>query len=462
MAMPGLAIGTVGGGTHLPAQRALLEAMGCVGEGSSARLAGIIAGFCLALDLSTLSAMLTGEFAAAHERLGRNRPVRAFGEADLDTPFFSPMLRTSLAAPQLEVQSVENLTASAGSSILSDYAARRLGKQVGLHHRRLHHDLGHTDVVVKLKPLDAELILLMQGVAAGCGEQVAQAHARFAPEAGFAGSHLRELGVYGQQDERFTRHVPRLYGSHRDETREAYVLVLERLDGLRLMDSADDPGAWTTADIETAITGAAALHAIWLGREQELLQAPWLGLPPTAPRMARLMPLWSALAEHASKEFPHLMPPGQLGRHLELIATIPDWWARLELMPRTLIHNDFNPRNIAIRGSGPGARLCAYDWELATLQLPQHDLAELLAFVLPVEPDAGEVERLIERHRQAVAEAGATLPDADQWRAGFFLAARDLLVNRFGFYLMGYTTQQWRFLERALTTLRALLELERG
>ncbi|MEU2391363.1 hydroxymethylglutaryl-CoA reductase [Streptomyces sp. NPDC007369] len=74
MTLPGLAVGTVGGGTHLPTQQELLEAMGCTGRGSAARLAEIIAGFALALDLSTVSAAVSGDFVSAHERLGRNRP----------------------------------------------------------------------------------------------------------------------------------------------------------------------------------------------------------------------------------------------------------------------------------------------------------------------------------------------------------------------------------------------------
>ncbi|MGY3204769.1 hydroxymethylglutaryl-CoA reductase [Streptomyces sp. TE5632] len=76
MTLPGLAVGTVGGGTHLPTQHELLKAMGCTGRGSAVRLAEIIAGFALALDLSTVSAAVSGHFADAHERLGRNRPPR--------------------------------------------------------------------------------------------------------------------------------------------------------------------------------------------------------------------------------------------------------------------------------------------------------------------------------------------------------------------------------------------------
>lgn len=75
LVLPSLAIGTVGGGTGLPQQRECLELLGCTAPGSKSRLAEIIAGFCLALDLSTLSAVASDEFANAHERLGRNRPT---------------------------------------------------------------------------------------------------------------------------------------------------------------------------------------------------------------------------------------------------------------------------------------------------------------------------------------------------------------------------------------------------
>jgi len=74
LVLPSLLIGTVGGGTGLPEQQECLKLMGCAGAGKSAAFAEVIAGFCLALELSTLSALAADEFASAHERLGRNRP----------------------------------------------------------------------------------------------------------------------------------------------------------------------------------------------------------------------------------------------------------------------------------------------------------------------------------------------------------------------------------------------------
>lgn len=52
----------------------------------------MIAGFALGLDLSTLSAIASGQFATAHERLGRNRPTHGLKDTHLDWAFFSTVL----------------------------------------------------------------------------------------------------------------------------------------------------------------------------------------------------------------------------------------------------------------------------------------------------------------------------------------------------------------------------------
>ena len=74
--------------------------------------------------------------------------------------------------------------------------------------------------------------------------------------------------------------------------------------------------------------------------------------------------------------------------------------------PQTMIHNDCNPRNMCLRLPKvvssldrdskdklqiPNDRslpyydlriVCLYDWELTTIDVPQHDVAEFLSFVL--------------------------------------------------------------------------------
>jgi hydroxymethylglutaryl-CoA reductase (NADPH) len=71
---PGLEVGTVGGGTTLPAARDWLSSIGCAGAGKVYRFAQIVAAAALALEISASAAMATAGsenfFRAHHERGG--------------------------------------------------------------------------------------------------------------------------------------------------------------------------------------------------------------------------------------------------------------------------------------------------------------------------------------------------------------------------------------------------------
>lgn len=74
--IPSLEVGTVGGGTRLPAQGEALDILGCRGGGTppgsnAKKLAEIIAGAVLAGELSLLSALAAQHLAEAHIHLGR-------------------------------------------------------------------------------------------------------------------------------------------------------------------------------------------------------------------------------------------------------------------------------------------------------------------------------------------------------------------------------------------------------
>ena len=71
--LPNLTVGTVGGGTGLPSQRACLELMGLAGSGKARAFAEVCAGLLLAGELSIIGALASGEFTRAHQRLARGR-----------------------------------------------------------------------------------------------------------------------------------------------------------------------------------------------------------------------------------------------------------------------------------------------------------------------------------------------------------------------------------------------------
>jgi hydroxymethylglutaryl-CoA reductase (NADPH) len=74
--LPNLVVGSVGGGTKLPSQRACLEIMGMAGPGHARALAEIAAALCLAGEISIVGAICAGEFTRAHARLARGAKKR--------------------------------------------------------------------------------------------------------------------------------------------------------------------------------------------------------------------------------------------------------------------------------------------------------------------------------------------------------------------------------------------------
>ncbi|MGO1296959.1 MAG: hydroxymethylglutaryl-CoA reductase [Vibrio sp.] len=69
--LPNIMVGTVGGGTHLPSQKACLELLGLHGSGHARALAEVLAAVCLAGELSIVGAFCAGHFTRAHHKLAR-------------------------------------------------------------------------------------------------------------------------------------------------------------------------------------------------------------------------------------------------------------------------------------------------------------------------------------------------------------------------------------------------------
>jgi hydroxymethylglutaryl-CoA reductase (NADPH) len=75
--MPSIEVGTIGGGTGLAAQSAMLDLIGVRGGetesgGNSAALARIIAGGVLAGELSLCAALVTGDLIKSHMKHNRS------------------------------------------------------------------------------------------------------------------------------------------------------------------------------------------------------------------------------------------------------------------------------------------------------------------------------------------------------------------------------------------------------
>lgn len=71
--LPNVMVGTVGGGTTLPSARACLDLLGLAGAGKANAFAEVLTATVLAGELSIIAALVSDDFASAHQRLARGR-----------------------------------------------------------------------------------------------------------------------------------------------------------------------------------------------------------------------------------------------------------------------------------------------------------------------------------------------------------------------------------------------------
>ena len=466
LVLPALVIGTVGGGTGLPDQNQFLDMMGCAGTGQVMKFAELIAGFCLALDLSTMCAIVSGQFATAHEKLGRNRPINWFTESEFVPAFFTDVLQSKPHPHPLVVDAVEKgQMPDGGSSIITELTAHRVQKALGHFRFQLRCKNTETskreniDLVAKIKPMDSEVLLMILNLASLCDPRLAQNVRRHSQRLGFKDCHLRELAVYSMQDPRLTQHMPHCYGVAMAPEREMYIILMESLADLKLFNVPDQPKLWQKPELEAVVKGLGSVHSAFWKQEETLKQQPWIGTPPDLSLMTDLRELWELLGVHAAQEFPEWFTTDDLHRHTILVEQCAGWWSELEKHPRTLVHNDCNPRNAGLRETAQGLKLCLYDWELATIHLPQHDLAEFLLFTGIDHENENALLPWIEMHRIELSRATGDTIDPLVWRQGFALSVLDLAISRVPMYIMAHTARHYPFMEHVFRAMRKMLSV---
>ena len=390
---------------------------------------------------------------------------QAVAPTSLDRNFFEVILRQYYASELLRVQDVTKMHDVSEESITTELSSWQYASQVGLwkYHVRFSDSARiepkSLELFVKVKPRDRDVLVVAERVAMMCDEKVGKAFGRHKNCLGILGCHQREINVYRQQDPRFQRHVPEVYAAIENEAQREWIVVLESLAGMELLNSANDVSGWRPCHIEAAIRGIAQVHSIWFEREPELSAQSWLGPRVSAAEMAEMKDLWEPLTSYACGYFTNWVDERSRSIVEGIVSDVGQWWQLLERMPQTLIHNDFNPRNIAFRNDKGEVRLCAYDWELATLGVPQHDLAELLCFVLPTDCSRESVLEYIQLHRECLSKAAGCSIDADAWQFGFRLALRDLIMNRFSMYFLMQPFRPQQFLPRIIRTWRRLHDM---
>ena len=313
-------------------------------------------------------------------------------------------------------------------------------------------------VVLKARHLAGMGRTLLPGLFRQAGIQLPRAPEDYPALAEFLTCADREIAIYRLQTghEAFRRFLPARRAERVRVEEDSYLLLIERVDDAELMDSADDISRWTSSHVGALVDAMAALHAVWLGRTDELKASPWPSHAFDAASVIDSRDLWVGMLKGARRIAPELMDQDLFSRCIRLVESVDDWYPIHDQLPRTLVHDDFNPRNACFRSDSTPL---VYDWELALIDVPQRDLAEMLTFCLHPDADEAMVRILVERHRRRLSELASIDLDADQWWEGLRVELRFEAINRLALQLVFRSAHRLGYVPRMTASVRNLLHL---
>lgn len=309
--------------------------------------------------------------------------------------------------------------------------------------------------VLKLKPHGSVLRDQSAVLASMSSSRLGELFRRYDDPFELYDSHKRECSVYRTATSRMTPYMPKVFASGRREGPDHWPILMEYLPEAEMNESQH----WITSadpNMKYLIEDMTRLHAVWFGRTNELDPSIKPVSTPRIERMLEMAPLWVELATVSRQKFERFGSEYFGLVHLDIVHSLADWWPQYAMLPRTLIHNDFNPRNFALRANSTPPRLCLYDWEIAAVGPPQRDLAELLCFTWKAGMGIQHLLGVLDRSRRLLeAETGHKI-SYEIWCIGFKLALNYFLISRLPLYVMIENLAPMSFLS---TTISNWMEL---
>jgi NADP-dependent 3-hydroxy-3-methylglutaryl-CoA reductase len=451
--LPCLIVGTVGGGTHLPNFRDNLDMLGCLqGVNSADRLAQTIGAFALALELSTVSAVAGGQFVDAHENGARKATVPSLKFSDLNEEFFKKSLHDQ------HISKVKEIKTENKQGYVTDIALQVSKKKTGIfayqiESRNEANSLITKNAFLKLKAHEREVVLgsakIIQALNPGLAEIVLQRR-EFLP---FRNSHLREIEVLSHEKRVIPKISPRFLGSFIDQEKETYILIQELIDSGFTVSEVNDLSVWTDALKLQALKNISLLHREYLGKKEEAYEVSSHLIDYTSiNKIEEQLELWDALFTLAYAQlkthYPFLFKfYDESLQNFELLIS------ELALLPHSLIHYDFNPRNFAFHPKSH--EMVFFDYEFAAWGLPQRDLIEFLLFSANSENIVVDFEKwgLVQYELMGPMEISELA-----WQNSLQKVTREFVVRRLPFYFILSEFSFCTYIDRLLENLDALVK----
>jgi hydroxymethylglutaryl-CoA reductase (NADPH) len=429
--LPKLVIGTIGGGTSLPSQKENLKIMDCHGVDKVERFAKLICGFAMGLELSTISAMVSGQFAMAHERLGRNKPIKFLKNDKNLIPFIQDKLIDVNDSSFIEFK--DELNDSNG--IITQLTASNSEKFIGMSIWNFLHNSTQELALLKSKPTSDETLNCMYILTGIIDPSLAKEFAKYKDESDFFNCHKKEMVIYKTLSEKSCTAIPKIFKTYEDTSREIYLILMAFLNKneLKIFNSEMNSTIWNTELLKKSLK----CHFESLSLLEDLNDHGEFKAG-RGHNLSFHKKSLEVIKEEYGSEFNKLYPIFEAAlMHIEKNDKVVHF--------STIIHNDFNPRNIAITHNN---QLLTYDWELARHDTPARDVIELMSFLVDNESIFLDVDEIFEQARRDINSTFNYNYTMEKWQEDLKTAFSWYLVDRVNLYLIGNKLTEYDFVTK--------------
>ncbi|HTF80646.1 MAG TPA: phosphotransferase, partial [Cytophagales bacterium] len=310
----------------------------------------------------------------------------------------------------------------------------------------------NTKVLLKSKALDEEVIKGLHMMAASIDPSLSDLIKKYMDQTEYRNCHLKEIKVYEFLEQHHFVYMPAFHGSLIIPEREIFFLIQELMNPaqMHLINAENTPELWSRADVEAVISAAVEFHELFKQNAHHsglanVIQpfAPWQ----SAELYNKLLDILSNESQDVEMRKDLLF----LSAQVALLKSMHDGLC----IEKTYIHNDFNPRNVAIRGDGMPV---IYDWELVVEDIPHRDIVEFLSFVLP---EHFEKEQLLHYLKYHYEQSKVNSPGIEwtSWLPGYRYALLETLICRFSFYEVAGILVKYEFSTRVFKAALRMLKM---
>ena len=232
----------------------------------------------------------------------------------------------------------------------------------------------------------------------------------------FDNHNHREANLLALDDLVLKKYTPKFLLNWYDPETGITGFATEFLSNTIMMDSVGKEHLWTPAFINSVLDGFAEIHASFLGRT--------ISIPASchindffAPDKEETLNWYWHKAEAAARLNPQIFTQERMKCLKEGLRMLGHFMHAIPKTDLTLSHGNSGIRNICLRTTGNGTKLCAYDWEFAAAQVPMRDIVEFLTSTLTGEIDLVQRDIYINNYMELFQFHTNTKVDREKFNA---------------------------------------------